>query len=134
MTTKRTVLAISAVCLFGVVLASVILEKKPNIIPLIGTGEKIAIKRIRVISGHEFDILLENKKRIHGQLRVVTPTGPGSEAARKVTALLNSCTDPKVEMFESNDDFLWKVELYFKVNKEDVVLSEWLRRNGLIWE
>jgi hypothetical protein len=92
-------------------------------------AEEHSVVRIHVLTGHEFDLLLKDGKRIKGKLRVVTPI----EATKKVVQLLNRSTNPKVILLEKQDHW-WEIELKFKVDGNEMILSEWLIDNRLVWE
>jgi hypothetical protein len=129
MSLRKTLLVLLAILLGGVIGLSWYWEKQQESVvtaPVI-TGT-LAIKRIRVISGHEFDITLEDGKRMKGQLEVVTPTGAGSEVTKKVTDLINSAVNPKVVLLREG-----KVDILLTVNNKELSLSKWLKDNKLVW-
>jgi hypothetical protein len=130
MNSRRILLVLLAVFLGGGIGLSWYLDRQEAVVESPTTPSALAIKRIRVISGHEFDIVLENGKRFKGQLEVATPTGSGSEVVKKVTELLNSATNPKV-VWLSEDG---KIDILLTVNNKELSLSKWLKDNKLVWE
>lgn len=104
-----------------------------SVVEISEIGKEIPVMRIRIISGHEFDLKLEDGRRILGRLTVTTPEG--EEVRDKVIDFLNSpgVTHPAVVLL-GKLDHAWSIELYLNVGEERVQLTSWLRENGLIWE
>ena len=64
------------------------------------------VTKIGVLSGHEFDLELENKERIHAVLGVISTP----EAREKVIQLINRSTNPRI-VIKYKDKGLWVVDL-----------------------
>lgn len=130
MNLRKTLLVLLVILLGGVIGLSWYWEKQQeNVVTAPVITGTLAVKRIRIISGHEFDITLENGKRMKGQLEVVTPTGAGSEVTKKVTDLINSAVNPKVVLLREG-----KVDILLTVKNKELSLSKWLKDNKLVWE
>ena len=127
MSKRQLLLGTVAVVLFTAILASSLYVKKA--LPL----QIVAVEKIRVITGSEFDISLINGKRIHGILDAYAPTGQGEEVSKAVEDLINHSENPRVKLL-SKDREVWKVEIYLKVDGKNVVLSDWLINNQMAWK
>jgi len=97
------------------------------------SGEVYSVKSIQVISGNEFDLKLENGKRIHALLAVrATP-----DSRERVIDYLNQHGDhPKVKVIGRKGE-MWIVDVYVKTNEaldEQHSLTQWLVNNELVWE
>lgn len=94
------------------------------------------VKRIEVISGHEFDLKLEDGRRIYGHLSIMTPR----EAKGRVVRLLNNVSNPRVvvksrgnpEDVAFRTPTLWTIDIFLAVNGEEIMLSKWLKKQGLV--
>lgn len=126
---KKAILGILAVIL-GVVIVYATGGVKTELYhpsnPLV--KQRVAVQRIRVISGHEFDVTLRDGRRIHGRLPVDTPL----EATKEVVKLINSSTDPEVVLLNRENE-LWLIEIHLTVNGKKIRLVDWLSQNNLIW-
>lgn len=127
MSKKQLLLGTVAVVLFAAILASSLYVKKA--LP----QQIVAVEKIRVITGSEFDISLINGKRIHGVLETYAPTGQGEEVSKAVEDLINHSENPRVKLL-SKDREVWKIEMYLKVDGKNVVLSDWLKNNQMTWK
>jgi hypothetical protein len=127
MSKKQLLLGTVAVVLFAAILASSLYVKKA--LP----QQVVAVEKIRVITGSEFDISLINGKRIHGVLETYAPTGQGEEVSKAVEDLINHSENPRVKLL-SKDREVWKIEMYLKVDGKNVVLSDWLKNNQMTWK
>lgn len=127
MSKKQLLLGTVAVVLFAAILASSLYVKKA--LP----QQIVAVEKIRVITGSEFDISLINGKRIHGVLETYAPTGQGEEVSKAVEDLINHSENPRVKLL-SKDREVWKIEMYLKVDGKNIVLSDWLKNNQMTWK
>lgn len=97
------------------------------------TGKSYKVNYIRVLSGSEFDLRLDNGKRIHARLAVNT----SPDAKTKVITYLNyNGNQPRVVILGKQDD-AWIVDLYVRKESqpfEEVSLTKWLQESGLVWE
>ena len=89
------------------------------------------IKKIKVISGHEYEITyLENDHDvcICGHLAVKSKI----ESKMKVISMLNNIDKPRLLILEKNhDDYM--IEIIFQQNSKDIKISEWLKYNRLAY-
>lgn len=100
----------------------------PPVIPLSLFHDFIVIKKIAILeNGHEFDILLEDNRRIHARLQNETPP----EAKNEVVRLINCSTNPKLFKI-SEDNGVWIVEIYLTTDGKEIILSSWLRERHLL--
>jgi hypothetical protein len=134
---NRTVL-IGLAVLLGLSLLYVV-GQRTNVLPRVNPAqmfsEKYDVKRIDVIEGHEFDLLLRDDgpnagrtyagKRIHARLAINTP----KEAKDRVVAHINLSTGPQVILHEQQEG-TWIVDLLFNEGS----LTDWLNEEGLVWE
>lgn len=119
-----------AISFFGwMVLQSTGVVESPGITidRLVGTSYKV--KHIGVISGHEFDLKLEDGRRVHALLDVKT----APEAKEHVVRVLNNARSPRIRLIEKNGSD-WRVELYVKIDGQEVNFVSWLRQMDLVWE
>jgi hypothetical protein len=129
----RLVLLSLCVLLFFLIIGSSVVLHNPEMSPMAMQPKVESIEKIRVIAGNEFDIWTVNGERIHGFLEVNTPDGTGSEVAGAVQKLLNQCENPIVKLLRKDGE-AWKVEIYLKVSGQDVILSDYLKQNSMIWK
>jgi uncharacterized protein YpmB len=98
-------------------------------------GDTYSVKKITVLAGNEFDITLDNGKRIYAKLAVTTVP----DAKHRVITYLNETINPKVVILGKQGE-TWIVDLYVRMESqaslldEEVSLSNWLKENGLIWQ
>jgi hypothetical protein len=88
-------------------------------------GIAYSVKTIKVMQGHEFDIILANGKRLHCLLKVQTPL----EAKDKVIAYINNCSKPRVKLYRQRNQ-VWEIDLIFAEGS----LTNWLYQQNLVWE
>jgi hypothetical protein len=92
-------------------------------------SESHSIVRIHPLTGHEYDLLLKDGRRVLARLRVITTP----EARKKVIELINSSKNPRVELIHKEAD-TWEAEIYLMFNGTEISLTEWLQKNHLTWE
>jgi len=94
------------------------------------------VYRINVLQGHEFDLKLDNGKRVHARLRI----GTVPEAKESVIRFLNENLKNRtvyIKVYEKvsqeHAEDLWIVDLIVKTGEGELSLAEWLEEKGLIW-
>lgn len=94
------------------------------------------VYRIKVLQGHEFDLKLDNGKRIHARLR----KGSVPEAKESVIRFLNeNLKDRSVyakvydKVIQDHAEDIWIIDLIVETEEGEVSLTEWLEEKGLIW-
>ena len=104
-------------------------------------AEKVQVDEVDVLEpcAHEYDLQLEDGRRIKGVLKVTTP----KEAHEKVVKLINtSVGHPKAVLYKDIGS-VWQVDLILTVPEcEDeegcalieISITEWLRANNLAWD
>jgi hypothetical protein len=92
-------------------------------------SNQVAITKISVISGHEFDLTLVDGRRILGHLKITT----SKEATKKVVDLFNSITNPVVVLLEKKDND-WVIEIEVSQKGNTVKLTDWLKQQKLVFE
>ena len=98
------------------------------------SGDTYSVTEITVLAGNEFDLKLENGKRIHAKLLVNTVP----DAKHRVIDYLNQTQQPRVVILGRQGD-TWMVDLYVRMESqaslwEEVSLTNWLKENELIWQ
>ena len=91
------------------------------------------VTHIGVLKGHEFDLKLEDGRRIAASLEVST----AKEATEKVIRFLNSCTNPRCVLKHKTIDntSMWNVVLFVtNSNGQEVNLADWLLDQGLVFQ
>jgi len=94
----------------------------------------ISVKKINVIGGDEFDLVLEDDRRIRAILDVrSTP-----DAKAKVLAFLNQCVSPRI-VVQQHKNNVWVVSMYVTADnsngeKVEISLSKWLKEKRLIYD
>lgn len=102
------------------------------VIPPISQREEIAVKKVAVLQGHEFDITLSDDRRIHAILAIQTPP----EAKEKVVKFLNHSVKPRCVVLEKNSG-AWTIDLIVEqsmMSESAQSLTDWLRQQKLVWE
>lgn len=100
---------------------------------LIELQNPIAVKQIYVLSGSDFDISLNDNRRIRATLDVqATP-----EAKMKIIHFINSSRQPRAILHKENNG-VWTVSLFVIVKDSDgndveVELSSWLKEKRLVY-
>lgn len=108
-------------------------KKSQEVVPTLGepVAEKNDIQTpeyIHVLSGDEFDIKLRRNKRIHAKLKVASVP----EAKEKVILLINSSIEPKIQLFGEVGG-IWLIDIVLTHDSQQVLLSDWLAQNDLVW-
>ena len=90
------------------------------------------VTHIDVLKGHEFDLKLEDGRRIAASLEVST----AKEATEKVIRFLNSCTNPRcVLKHKMIDTSMWNVVLFVTDSEgREINLADWLLEQGLVFQ
>lgn len=121
-------------------------SQQPTVIPVdkpIQTpwsAEVVKVDELDVVEpfAHEFDLQLEDGRRILGKLEVKTP----KESHEKVVKFINkSVGHPKAVLLKEMTGF-WQIDLILTVPEceeegcafEEVSLTEWLKANNLAWD
>ena len=96
------------------------------------SGNKYNIKRISVLNGDSFDIVLKDQKstRILGKLNV----NATQNAKQEVLELLNHVTNPKVVLESKQVDRKWIVNIYFTQDGKEKTITEWLVSKNLVYQ
>jgi hypothetical protein len=96
------------------------------------SGNKYNIKRISVLNGDSFDIVLKDQKstRILGKLNV----NATQNAKQEVLELLNHVTNPKVVLESKQIDGKWIVNIYFTQDGKEKTITEWLVSKNLVYQ
>jgi|FreactcultureFD7_1027221.scaffolds.fasta_scaffold02484_4 hypothetical protein len=96
------------------------------------SGNKYNIKRISVLNGDSFDIVLKDQKstRILGKLNV----NATQNAKQEVLELLNHVTNPKVVLESKQVDGKWIVNIYFTQDGKEKTITEWLVSKNLVYQ
>lgn len=93
-------------------------------------GKIFSVKRVQVLKGDQFDLMLENDSRILAKLSVRT----AEQAKAKVIDLLNNCENPKVRLVKRESDGQWLVDFRVTQNGKEVDLATWLSDNKLVYK
>ena len=93
------------------------------------TGQTCALKRVKVIDGHTFDLTLADDRRLLCKLEVVT----APEAFKEVKIFFNSCTEPRAK-FIIKEEHIWTVQIVAKKDGQETWLSQYLKDHGLIFQ
>ncbi|RDJ35286.1 MAG: hypothetical protein DWQ19_10755 [Crenarchaeota archaeon] len=103
----------------------------PFVNAIIEFQEPVSVKQIHVLTGDEYDLILDNGDRIHAKLDVrTTPL-----AKSKVLEFINRCKNPRAILKKDLGNHLWLVELYVTTQDEniEVSLSKWLQEKNLAY-
>lgn len=93
-------------------------------------GKTFAVKRVQVLKGDQFDLVLENESRILAKLSVRT----ADQAKAKVIDLLNNCENPKVRLVKKEPDGQWLIDFRVTQSGKEVDLATWLSDNKLVYK
>ncbi len=106
------------------------IEPPPVSPPPTAVGKTFAIKRVKVLKGDQFDIVLDDETRILARLMVhATENSKG-----KVIDLINSCENPKARLVRKLPDGQWLVDIQFKQGGKDCDLATWLSDNKMVYQ
>ncbi len=96
------------------------------------SGKKYDVKRISVLSGDSFDIVLKDQKstRILGKLNL----NATQNAKKEVLDLLNNVTNPKVFLESKQVDGKWIVNIYFAQDGKEKTITDWLVSKNLVYQ
>lgn len=96
------------------------------------SGKKYDVKRISVLSGDSFDIVLKDQKstRILGKLNL----NATQNAKKEVLDLLNNVTNPKVFLESKQVDGKWIVNIYFTQDGKEKTITDWLVSKNLVYQ
>jgi hypothetical protein len=96
------------------------------------SGKKHDVKRISVLSGDSFDIVLKDQKstRILGKLNL----NATQNAKKEVLDLLNNVTNPKVVLESKQVDGKWIVNIYFTQDGKEKTITDWLVSKNLVYQ
>lgn len=96
------------------------------------SGKKHDVKRISVLSGDSFDIVLKDQKstRILGKLNL----NATQNAKKEVLDLLNNVTNPKVFLESKQVDGKWIVNIYFTQDGKEKTITDWLVSKNLVYQ
>jgi hypothetical protein len=104
-------------------------------IPFVEQGQEYGIAELRVLSGHEFSIKLEDGRNIHAFLEVKTIPEATKEVVQKVHKV-SQCSLLCRSRLENG----WLVDILVVECSDTgescrrVSLTQWLQDNHLIWE
>lgn len=100
---------------------------------LIELQNPVSVKQIHVLSGNEFDISLDDDRRI----RATLPVQATPEAKMKMIHFINNSRKPRAILHRENDG-VWTVSLFVIVKDSsgqdvEVELSSWLKEKRLVY-
>jgi len=90
------------------------------------------VRKITVLQGHEFDITLEDGRRVLARLSIKTPP----QAKQKVVSFISHSRKPRCVVLDKNSDF-WTVDLLVedvRMSNSNQSVTEWLRQQNLAWD
>ncbi len=103
----------------------------PRDVPESISGKRLAVKRIVVVDGDTYDLVLRDGER---RVLVDLDVAAASEIKQKVTSLLNKSMSPEVLLEKKGADGRWIGKIFVKLDGRDTDLSSWLRENKLTYE
>lgn len=109
-------------------------QQDPLANTIIELQNPIKVKQINVLNGDEFDLMLEDGRRIHAILDVrSTP-----DAKSEVLSFVNRCFDPRIVIQQQKGD-VWIVSMWVTTTGTDgqnveVSLAKWLREKRLAYD
>lgn len=142
MKSKNFVLAVFAFVVLGCVVVALINRRiqihhaaDPIAGSIIDWQKPIGVKKINVLTGNEFDLILEDDRRIHAFLRVkATP-----DAKPKIIEFLNHCLNPRAILIEEKkEESYWIVRMYVTIRDSsnqliEIDLAKWLQEKQLAY-
>ncbi len=99
-------------------------KEKGKILPF----HSYKVKKIEIVTGDTFDLLLEDNRRVFGRLTVVST----NDAKDKVAELLHHSSKVSV-ILKSKNENTWQIELIVTKDNSEIRLSKWLIDNKLAY-
>lgn len=93
-------------------------------------GKTFSVKRVQVLRGDCFDLVLENEGRILAKLKV----NAAEQAKKKVIDLLNRCDNPKVKLISRDKEGQWLIEFQLTQSGKNFDLASWLSENKMVYK
>jgi hypothetical protein len=103
----------------------------PRDVPESISGKRLAVKRIVVVDGDTYDLVLRDGER---RVLVDLDVAAASEIKQKVISMLNKSMSPEVLLEKKGADGRWIGKIFVKLDGRDTDLSSWLRENKLTYE
>ena len=103
----------------------------PRDVPESISGKRLAVKRIVVVDGDTYDLVLRDGER---RVLVDLDVAAASEIKQKVISMLNKSVSPEVLVEKKGADGRWIGKIFVKLDGRDTDLSSWLRENKLTYE
>lgn len=103
----------------------------PRDVPESISGKRLAVKRIVVVDGDTYDLVLRDGER---RVLVDLDVAAASEIKQKVISMLNKSVSPEVLLEKKGADGRWIGKIFVKLDGRDTDLSSWLRENKLTYE
>ncbi len=95
------------------------------------TQERIQVKKITVIDGNSYDLVLNDAK--YNRVLCNLPVKSTAEAKNKIINMLNESSNPFVILKTKTGD-RWLVELFFTHEGREYSMSEWLESNKMVYK
>ena len=103
----------------------------PRDVPESISGKRLAVKRIVVVDGDTYDLVLRDGER---RVLVDLDVAAASEIKQKVISMLNKSMSPEVLLEKKGADGRWIGKIFVNLDGRDTDLSSWLRENKLTYE
>ena len=109
-----------------------LLSYKTNfvVVPEKEASKDYAVKRVQVLRGDQFDLLVDGEIRILGKLKVLAT----EDAKSKVVNLLSEAKNAKIRLISKLPDGQWLIVFTFEQNGSIINLDNWLIEKKLIYE
>ena len=108
-----------------------LLSNKTNlVVPEKEARKDYTVKRVQVLRGDQFDLLVDGEIRILGKLKVLAT----EDAKSKVVNLLSEAKNAKVRLINKLPDGQWLIVFTFEQNGSIINLDNWLIEKKLIYE
>jgi hypothetical protein len=93
----------------------------------------LKIHKIKVLSGHEYDLTVEDGRRIKASLSVFSTP----ESKEKMIQFLNRASNPKV-ILDREEGNIWYASIYVTVQNSigqevEIDLARWLKEKNLVY-
>lgn len=95
------------------------------------TQEKIQVKKITVIDGNSYDLVLNDYR--YNRILFNLPVKSTSEAKNKIISMLNESSSPYVVLKTKTGD-RWLGEIFFTYQDKEYSMSEWLESNNMVYK